>query len=298
MKLGNNNRRKGFGAILLVLALTVAIPFAALAQTTTPENAVATDATSGATGNSNTRPALGNTSNQTQGKARQGVPGQGRATVDLSALTDAQKEVYTGAVTLMAQVEDAVLADLVKEGVVAQADVEAYTALRAAKQALAALDQSAWTAEQYKAYYEANAKSGEERKAALSALVEAGQLTQEQVTALTADQQSDLWAKIRENANTNSAIQSAMNTMQQAQQTMNTTLRKAEIVPAERGMMGGSNDRQGNANGQNSQPAMSGSQMPDGNRTDANGYGNQPSNDTPDGSTQSEPAQSGNGGRT
>jgi hypothetical protein len=101
-------------------------------------------------------------------------------------------------------------------------------------------DPSGWTAQQYKAYYEANAKTGDERKAAMQALVEAGQLTQVQADALCAQAQGNLWATIQKNAGTNSAIQTALSTMRQAQRTLSSTLKKAGITDLSKGLIPGS----------------------------------------------------------
>lgn len=149
--------------------------------------------------------------------------------VDVSQLTQEQKTAYDSAVALYEQVEDSVLSDLVAANIVAQADVDAYVKLRAAQKSLDEMDQSGWTADQYKAYYEANAKTGDERTAAMQALADAGQLTQDQADALSARGETGLWAKIVQNANTNSTIQTAVSTMRQAMQTLNGTLRDAGI---------------------------------------------------------------------
>jgi hypothetical protein len=167
-----------------------------------------------------------------------GIGGLGCYGVDTSSFTEEQKAAYEGAVALYEQVEDAVLNDLVTGGVVAQADVESYVAQRTARKSLDALDQSGWTADQYKAFYEANAKTGDDRKAAMQALADAGQLTQDQADALSALGQSDLWAKVTQNANTNSAIQTALSTLRQARQTMNQSLNDAGIAAMGRGGMG------------------------------------------------------------
>ena len=209
------------GAALLALVLAAVIPFAALAETTTQETPAA-EVTARAT-------------------VRAAIPGRGGHSfasggyrLDTSSLTEEQKAAHDSAVTLYEQVEDAVLSDLVTAGVVAQADADSYIALRAAKKSLQALDQSGWTAQQYKAYYEANAKTGDERKAAMQALAEAGQLTQDQADALSAQGESGLWAKILKNASTNSVIQTAVSTMRQARETLNSTLTEAGIAGAGR----------------------------------------------------------------
>jgi hypothetical protein len=157
--------------------------------------------------------------------------------VDVSRLTDEQKAAYDSAIALYEQVEDSVLSDLAAANIVTQADVDAYVKLRAAQKSLNEMDQTGWTAEQYKAYYEANAKTGDERKAAMQALASAGQLTQDQADALCAQGEAGLWAKILQNANTNSTIQTAVSTMRQAMQTLNGTLRDAGIEGMGIGMM-------------------------------------------------------------
>ena len=107
--------------------------------------------------------------------------------------------------------------------------MDAYQALRANEEALAGLDQSGWTAEQYKAYYEATQLSGDERKAAMQALADAGQLTQAQADALAAQGEGNLWRTLMQNQSTNSDIQKALRTLEQARQTLNQTLRDADI---------------------------------------------------------------------
>ncbi len=210
------------GAALLALLLAAVIPFAALAETTAQE-APAAEAAAGAT----VRAAM-------PGRGGRGFAPDGYS-LDTSSLTQEQKAVYDSAIKLYEQVEDAVLSDLVTAGVVAQADADSYIALRAAQKSLQALDQSGWTARQYKAYYEANAKTGDERKAAMQALAEAGQLTQDQAGALGAQGESGLWAAVLKNASTNSVIQTAVSTMRQARETLNSTLADAGI--AGRGLM-------------------------------------------------------------
>jgi hypothetical protein len=158
-------------------------------------------------------------------------------TVDVSQLTDEQKAVYDSAVALYEQVEDAVLTDLAKANIVTQTDVDDYIALRSAQKSLNELDQTNWTAEQYKAYYEAKLKTGDERKAAMQALADAGQLTKDQASALSAQGETGLWAKIAQNAGTNSAIQTAISTMRQALATLNSTLRGAGIEGMGNGRM-------------------------------------------------------------
>jgi len=215
------------GAALLAIALAAVIPFTGLAETVAQETAPAAS-----------------TAVATVRAAAPGRGGHGFAygsfSLDMSALTEEQKSAYTSAVSLYEQVEDAVLSDLAAAGVVAQSDVDSYIALRTAEKSIASLDQSSWTAQQYKAYYEANAKTGDERKAAMQALVEAGQLTQAQADALSAQGQSCLWAAIQKNAGTNSVIQTALSTMQQAQRTLSSTLKEAGITGMGKGLMPGS----------------------------------------------------------
>jgi hypothetical protein len=242
------------GATLVAVTMAVMIPFAAFAQTTT-EAAVTTDATTQATMQGRNMGGNG------------GMPGNNGAfsmgTVDTSTLTDEQKTVYEQALALYEGVEDQVLADLVAASVITQADVDTYTALRAAEKTVTDLDQSAWTAAQYKAYYEANAKTGDERKQAMQALADAGQMTQEQADALGAQGENDLWNTISANAGTNSAIQQALNTIQQARSTMQETLRNADITTS--GFGGGMGDGMGGGMGGNNQNGNGTDQTP-GNR--------------------------------
>lgn len=199
---------KKLSVALGALVLAMMLPMAAMAEAAT----TATEATAATAAQTTTR----------------GGRGYGKGT-DISSLTDEQKATYEQALKLYEDVEDAVLNDLVASGAVAQADVDAYVQCRSDKKSLNELDQSGWTAEQYKAYYEANAKTGDERKAAMQALADAGQLTQEQANALSSTGTSDLWQKLLQNANTNSDIQTAMNTLRQASQTMSKTLKDAGI---------------------------------------------------------------------
>ncbi len=214
------------GAVFFAVALAAVIPFAALAETTA-QGAATADVTAGAT-------------------VRAMMPNRGdhgaaydNYIVDTSSLTEEQKAAYARALALYEQVEDAVLSDLATAGVVAQADVDSYIALRAAEKSKVDFNSSSWTAQQYKAYYEANAKTGDERKAAMQALVEAGQLTQDQADALSAQGQGSLWATIQKNAETNSAIQIALSTMRQAQRTLSSTLKEAGITGLRKGFMPG-----------------------------------------------------------
>lgn len=199
------------GAIILALALALTLPVMAMAET----SATAADATGAATAQA--------------GPNQGGAMGNRPAALDTSTLTDEQKTVYDNAVTLYQQIEADVLADLVASGTVTQADVDAYQALRTNEEALAALDQSSWTAEQYKAYYEATQQTGDARKAAMQALADAGQLTQAQADALAAQGEANLWRTLMQNQNTNSNIQTALRTLEQARQTLNQTLRDAGI---------------------------------------------------------------------
>ncbi|MCE5343748.1 MAG: hypothetical protein LLF96_09260 [Eubacteriales bacterium] len=253
------------GATLMAVALAVMIPFAAFAQASTDTTATA-DATTQATMPNRTMGGNGGMSNNNSTI--------GIGTVDTTALTDEQKTVYAQALALYEGVEDQVLADLVTAGVVTQTDADAYIALREAEKTLTDLDQSAWTATQYKAYYEANAKTGDERMQAMQALADAGQLTQAQADALGAQGENDLWTMISANAGTNSAIQQAINTVQQARNTMQETLRNAGITTM--GMGGGlglGNDQSGKGFG---------------GRTNQNGnnYGQMPGNGSQSGTGQ------------
>lgn len=274
------NHWKKWSALFLALMLAAAVPLAALAEPTTDTAAVTADASAAAT---------------VPGKPSGfgGGFGQGGDRLDESTLTDEQKAIYEKATTLYEEIEDAVLADLVTAAVITQADADSYIALREAEKSLEELDQSSWTAAQYKAYYEAIALNGDARKTALQALADAGQLTQAQADALSAENQADLWSKITQNANTNSAIQTAMNTMQQARRTMNETLREAGIASMGNGLGGfgkdsgnqngagpmgdqnGMSNRMQNGRGQNSNPnnSQAGVQQPGNQTQDTQGSG-------------------------
>jgi len=232
----NTNKRMKWGAALLALVLAVAIPVLAVAEAATQEPAAASDTTT-ATADTTTGTTM---QGRMFGRGGNGY-GMGGYGLNTSSLTDEQKAAYDSALALYEQVEDKVLADLVTGGVVAQADVDTYTAQRTAQKSLNEIDQSSWTADQYKAFYEANAKTDDERKTAMQALADAGQLTQAQADALSAQDGSDLWTTIAQNSSTNSAIQAAITTMQQARQTMNSTLHTAGIegMGMGKGMFGG-----------------------------------------------------------
>ncbi len=218
------NQSKGMrriGKLLLVLTLAAMVPLVGLAQA----GASAADATSSATTPQNAPQAP-----QSGGQGSTGGGGAKRiSALDLSTLTEAQRATYDSALTLYRQIEDAVLADLVAAGVVAQTDVDAYVTMRDASGSLGELDMTAWTAAQYKAYYEALQKTGDDRTAALNALVAAGQLTQAQANAINGANANDLWKNLAKNARTNSAIKTALGTLQQAEQTLRKTLRDAGI---------------------------------------------------------------------
>lgn len=251
-----------WGVALLALAMAIAIPFMALAEAA-DQAVAAADATAPAVAaETDANATYGNLYGR--GGRGYGMGGYGMG-FDIGSLTDEQKAAYESALALYEQVEDAVLADLVTAGVTAQADVDAYIALRAARESLADLDQSGWTAEQYKAFYEANAKTGDDRNAAMQVLADAGQLTQAQADALSAQGQCDLWNRIAQNASTNSTIQTAVTTLRQARQTLNNSLRDVGIEGIGRGVgyglcMGGMNkggmgirgDGRGRTNGQKS----------------------------------------------
>ncbi len=219
----NNHQKMKRGAALLTLVLAAMIPLASMAES-------ATEAT----------PAAGSNTNTAVAAKMNGRGGMGRFLggfdLDASGLTDEQKAAYDSALTLYEQVEDAVLKDLVTANIVTQSDVDEYIALRTAQKSLGELVKTSWTAEQYKAFYEANAKTGGERKAAMQALSDAGQLTQDQADALSAQGETGLWAKIAQNATTNSAIQTAIGTMRQALATLTGTLRDAGIEGMFNGM--------------------------------------------------------------
>lgn len=209
------------GRLLLVLTLAAMLPLAGLAQAA----ASAVDATASAT--------MPQNGQQNQQGAMQGGPGGGASkrtgSLDLSTLTEEQRATYDSALTLYRQIEDAVLADLVAAATVTQADVDAYVAMRDAAGPLGELDMSAWTAAQYKAYYEALQKTGDDRTAALDALVTAGQLTQAQANAINGVNANDLWKTLAKNARTNSTIKTAMETLRLAEKTLRQTLRDAGI---------------------------------------------------------------------
>jgi hypothetical protein len=264
--------KRGWSA--LAVALAVLIPFAAFAQapadtTTTPDTTTETAAAQTTTAHNR---GMGNM------PSGGGADAFSNGTADVSALTDDQKTVYDQAVALYEGVEDQVLGDLVTAGVVTQADTDAYIALRAAEKTLSDLDMSGWTAEQYKAYYEANAKTGDERKAAMQALADAGQLTQEQADALAVQGEDDLWDTLSANAQTNSAIQQAINTMQQARNTLQQTLREAGISAG--GTGNGMNRGNGTGSDGPNQGAMNGGNEQNGSRqnggTPQNGQVTQP----------------------
>ena len=213
------------GTAIAALALAAILPLSSMAESA-----------------AQTTPAAAEGSTNAAVEAR--VPGRGglgrfsgAMRVDASQLTQEQKAAYDSAIALYEQVEDAVLSDLAAANIVTQADVDAYVKLRAAQKSLDEMDQTIWTAQQYKAYYEANAKTGDERKAAMQALADAGQLTRDQADALGVQGETGLWAKIIQNANTNSAIQTAVSTMRQALATLNSTLRDAGIEGVGKGMM-------------------------------------------------------------
>jgi hypothetical protein len=216
---------KRAGALLFALALATAAPFAALAQEAALPDAATVEAVQQTADDALTGPrGIG------FGNGRGGMKsGQTGDRLEADDLTDEQKAVYDSALARLREIEDAVLADLVAAAAVTQADVDAYTAMRTARASLDGLDMSAWTAAQEKAYYEAMQQTGDARKAALQALADAGTLTQAQADALAGLGTADLWQTLRQNAGTNTAVQAALKTMQQARQTMNRKLREAGI---------------------------------------------------------------------
>lgn len=259
------------GPVWMAVALAAMIPFAAYAQTNT---------TGSPAGASSPNAAFAQRSGKGGNDARAGGGAMfGNDAVDTSALTEEQKTVYDQATALYEEIEDQVLSDLVSAGVVTQTDVDDYTALRASEKSLTSLDMSAWTAEQYKAYYEAVQETGEERKAAMQALADAGQITQAQADALSAQGQGNLWSTISQNASTNSAIQTAMSTMRQAYATYRETLNASDIPFAGKDNMRGNMQGQFGSNRQTEQPSMpngqsgtnSGSQQSSVPQSDANG---------------------------
>jgi hypothetical protein len=162
MEYMNINHQKTLkrAAAFTALALAAVIPLASMA-----ENAANTDTALPAGASTNTAVAEQMPGRGMRGCFSGGMAGgiSGSFQVDASNLTEEQKAAYDSAAALYEQVEDAVLADLVTANVVAKADVDAYITLRTAQKSLAELDKSAWTAQQYKAYYEANARTGDER---------------------------------------------------------------------------------------------------------------------------------------
>ena len=248
-----NNRKMKWSAGFVALVLAVAIPVLGVAeatQATAPATEATTTTPADGTSSATTTQPMGRGNGNGLGGNGNGLGGNGNGLggygsglggygLDVSGLTDEQKTAYDSAVALYEQVEDQVLQDLVTAGAVTQADVDAYATLRTNRASLCELDQSGWTADQYKAFYEANQKTGDERTASLQALVTAGQLTQAQADALSAVGQDDLWSKISQNASTNSAIESAFETMRQARQTLTSTLNTAGIESMGKGGMFG-----------------------------------------------------------
>ena len=237
------NNRKGMGrktgALLLALTLAAMLPLTALAEATT--DTAAADATGAAT---------------TQ--AGSGMPQQGMDMQIDQTLTADQQTAYDAALALYRQIEDAVLADLVAAGSVTQTDVDTYTAQREVSGALDELDTTAWTAQQYKAYYEALQKTGEERTAAVQALADAGQLTQAQADALNGNGTNDLWQSLTSNVSTNTAVQTAVETLRQASQTLHKTLRDAGINGLAKSDSIGSLGQNGAAGGMRQQDGQQG----------------------------------------
>ena len=142
---------RGILPISLAVIVAVLLPFSSLAETASVDSNTATDATTQATA-PNAQGGNGMENNSSQGGKGMGnapaqagnAPAMTNYTVDTSNLTDEQNTIYTQAVTLYEQVEDEVLSDLVTAGVVAQADVDTYTALRAAQKTLTDIDKTAW----------------------------------------------------------------------------------------------------------------------------------------------------------
>jgi hypothetical protein len=161
-------------------------------------------------------------------------------------LTDEQKAVYDKALALYREIEDAVLADLVAAGSVTQADVDAYKLMRDAAAELKALDTSAWTAKQLKAYYEALQLTGDARKAAMQALADAGQISQAVANALSGDQATNLWQTLQKSKGRDAAVKTALNTLAMARDAFVKTLRDAGIIPAVKSGNGGGAPGPGN----------------------------------------------------
>ncbi len=166
---------------------------------------------------------------------KMGSPTQGNS---LSSLTEAQKTAYQQALTAYQAAEDEALAQLVGGGILTQGEADEYTAQRASQQALHELDQSQWTQEQGQAFMNAMQKTGEERAAALAALVTGGQLTQAQTDALTAQSAQNwdnLWAKL---ANlTDDVTRDTLDALEHAQLTFEQTLTRAGIQGKGHGFM-------------------------------------------------------------
>ncbi len=200
--------------------------FALILAAILPVTAFAADATAGATATvSRAMPAQG------QMGGNRGNQINGMVNVDsTTALTEEQQAVYNDALALYRGVEVEVLKDLVTAGVIAQQDMDDYVTRCEAQASMDELDTSNWTAAQYKAYYEAVQETGDALTEALQALVDAGQLTQAQADVLASRNSTNLWIKIRQNANTNSSIQTALTTMQQALVTFRSTLQNAGIT--------------------------------------------------------------------
>ncbi len=225
---GRAGRRAGAVFLALALALAAVGPMMTEAQ--------AADATSSATvpkgggGGSQSAPQSTGGSKSTSQKAAATFD----VKVEFGAMTEEQKAVYDKALALYRGIEDAVLADLVTAGSATQADVDAYKLMRDAATQLDALDTGAWTAAQFKAYYEALQLKGDERKAALQALVDAGQLPQAVANVLSGDKVADLWRTLRKNSRKDAAVQTALSTMTMARDAFIRTLRDAGIMPAVR----------------------------------------------------------------
>lgn len=229
--------KKSFKRILLVagvLLLAVMIPLAAMAeQPETEEAAMESEMT---------------TESAAQPEAGRAVIGKGgmkgTTALNTSELTDEQKAAYEDALKLYEDVEDEVLKDLIEAGALTQEDVDAYQKQRDEKSTDSSVDMSNWTAEQYKAYYEARSLSGDERQQAIDKLVESGQLTQAQADALfmgNTSESADIHSKIMQSDASISAINKAFSTLKQAQSTFIKTLSENGIMTRGGGMSIGGN---------------------------------------------------------
>lgn len=226
----------------LALVLAMVIPMTVFAETA--------DATASATmGPSGVMAGQAN-GNRTgdrpmDGRGRMNADGQGIYGLDTSTMTEAQKTAYDTAIAQYETTEDAVLAELVTAGKLTQEQVDAHKAHRAAQKMMGSIARATWTQAQSDALDDAYAKTGDERVQALQALVTAGQLTQEQADVLAAGEQSDLWQTAFQN-DEDTALETALDTMRAARDTMQDALRDAGILGHNDNPGMGNRDGQGN----------------------------------------------------